>query len=748
LSDFQNESDILNNTTSRKNALGSEAEASLEDKSSDTLLTSLRDDKVGSIITQNWAKESSFLSEFLKRQAGQLDLLDNFSNAVGEANPFGGSSSLHVPMPFTVCKTYHARFMSGLLDIDPPFSVKARREDGTDAVQSIEDLMRFTLFSWANSGQGIDETIDTWIWNWCTTGTGIIKNRWLVEYEKYVDVEKKYIPAPPKLAVDAQGNNYEVPQWTWEEQEVTKTIRTQYCPQYDIVNNEDILIINGEGDPDKADMVLHRVYMSASELWTGVDRGIYDREVIEEMIRSGGNNPLSPGDNGSEIKQLRKIKAGTTSFGTSGRDVYEVIEACMKWDVDGSGIVTEIVVLVDKNTSQILRATYLRRVSRNGKRPYAVAHFHRRPGEPFGIGLLEILSPLSRELDLMHNTRIDNVLLQSTPFYIYRRTAGIDPEDVVLEPGAGIPVSDMGDIQFPSLPNRTQFTSNEESVVYSYVERLTGISDLALGVLTSTQGATRTATGARALMGENNTNLSIHLRRLNRGFTRLLQNTWFMLKNKVEPGFSFRVLGDDGRDIFREVTDIVMGVDVDFDVSANSTNSNKAVQSEVGQFLMSLTQNQLFLQAGLSDANKMYAAARHYLSSIGVKDVHRFVNRPVGYDYMPSPQEEFQRIVMGIAVQVQPGMDHEKAIAFLSSILKSQNEQSNPEAMLNEKQKLAVQDQLKSHIQMAQALQQQAAQQSAMNQMHTNMQMGVGGSMAGQGAPMPGQKNTYGQVFE
>jgi hypothetical protein len=108
-------------------------------------------------------------------------------------------------MPFTVCKTYHARFISALLDIDPPFSVKARREDGTDAIQPIEDLMKFTLFSWANSGEGIDEVVDTWVWNWCTTGTGIVKNRWLVEYEKYIDVERKWVPAPSKMSQDAAG---------------------------------------------------------------------------------------------------------------------------------------------------------------------------------------------------------------------------------------------------------------------------------------------------------------------------------------------------------------------------------------------------------------------------------------------------------------------------------------------------------------------------------------------------------------
>jgi hypothetical protein len=745
MSDFQNEAEVVQSKP-RKDVLGADVEAPLEDQSNRKLLNTLDEDGVGRIITENWNKESANLSEFLKRQSDQLDLLDNFSTAIGEHNPFGGSSNIHVPMPFTVCKTYHARFMSGLLDIDPPFSVKARREDGTDAVQSIEDLMKFTLFSWANRGEGVDEVLDTWVWNWCTTGTGILKNRWLVEYEKFVDVERKAVPAPPLLKENENGELIEVPQWKYEEKEVEKVERTQYCPQYDIVNNEDIVIVNGEGDPDKADMVLHRVYMSASELWTGVERGIYEREVVEHIIKSGGSDRLAPGDQGSEIKQLRKIKAGNTSGMSGGRDVYEVIEACMKWDVDGSGIVTEIVALAEKNTSKLLRATYLRRVAKNGKRPYAVAHFHRRPGEAFGVGLLEILSPLSRELDLMHNTRLDNVMLQSTPFYLYRKSAGIDPNNIVLEPGAGIPVTSvLEDIHFPQLPNRTQFTAQEESVVYTYVERLTGLSDMALGILSSTQGPARSATGARAVMGENNTNMNVHMRRLGKGWTRVLQNTWFMLRNKVEPGFAFRVIGDDGRDIFRKVNDVMLGVDVDFDISANSTNSNKAVQQENANYLVQMTMNPLNLQSGLSDAGKMYAAQKFQLNSRGIKDVHRFLNRPVGYEYMPSPQEEFQRIIQGIPVQVQPGMDHEKAIAFLGSILEQQQELESPEGALTSEQIQAVQDQLKQHAAIFQAMQAQQAQATQMNQMQQNMANGVG--TASPDVSMPGQENSYGQVF-
>lgn len=735
------QSDVKVVEEGRKAPLPVASETRLQDKSVEKLVATLEEKQIGAIICDNWIKESSLLSEYLKRQLEQLDRLDNFHTATGESNPFGGTSALHVPMPFTVCKTYHARFVEALLGIDPPFSVKPRREDAADAVQSVEDLIRFSLTSWANRGQGIETAIDTWIWNWCTTGTGIIKNRWLVEYERYISTETKYKQAHPRMETLPDGSILEIPSWTTEEIEVEKVERTQYCPQFDIINNEDIVIIRGEGDPDAADLVIHRSYVQASDLWMGVDRGIYKEEVVADIIQGGKSNPMAPQDQGSQIKLLRKTIAGHTDFGSSGQDVYEVLEACLKYDVDGNGINTEIVVLVERRTKKILKATYLRRIAKNGKRPYAVAHFHRRPGEAFGVGLMEMLQPLSKELDIMHNTRIDNVFLESTPFYIYRKTAGFDPDTIVIEPSSGIGVNDIGDIVFPQLPNRTQFTMEEEQVVGNYVERLTGISELSLGIPSSTQGVARTATGANALMGENNTNLSIHLRRLNQGFTRLLQNTWFMLRDKVEPGFAFRVMGSDGKDVFHQVSDVMMGIDVDFEVCANSSNSNKSVQVQTAQSIMQITQNPLLIQSGISDPSKMYAGIKFYLQSLGVKDVHRYVNEPAGYEYLPSPQEEFQRIIIGKDSPVVPQMDHASYIAFLSKILELQS-QSDPGGQLNNDQLNAIMNQLKKHQEMAQALQQQQAQQSNMGQMQQNMAMAQPGAQ-----PTYNNAGQYGKVF-
>lgn len=701
----------------RKDVL-KDAKVPLRDQIVTKLYDKLEEDNVGSKLTKAWTTASNDIEPVLQKQQVYLNDLDDFDSANGSEPKFGGVSNIHLPTSFIVAKTYHARFVASILDIDPPFTVKARREDGTSRVPVIEDLIRYALLNWSNKNQGIEEVVDGWVWNWCTTGTGVMKMRWRTEYERYVDVVNVPITLPPIFHVDADGNEYQEPQYGVEEQEKEVTLRTFDGPQYDLLSLEDFRMIGGQGNPDAADIVMHRSYFTASELWTKVDQGIFREEAVEAIIKGGPDEEY--GDTNSSLKSQIKHNTGTTQNGTEADlDRYKIIEACFKHDVNGSGINTDVVAWFDQDNGAILGATYLRRIMPSGERPYSVIHFHKRPGEDYGLGLLEILHSLSKELDAMHNIRIDNAIFQSIPFGLYRASSSLDPDTIRLEPGALIPVDNpQTDVYFPNVGNRVPFTAAEEQTIQGYVERLTGISDLSLGVMTGTQGPTRSATGVRALMGENNNNLSVHLRRLMRGWSKVVRTTWHMLQNRCEPGFAFRIAGSDGADTFRKVYDSDLALEVDFDISANSANSNKSVQIEVAQQVVNMVMNPLNIQMGLSTPDGIYSAQKAYLNHLGVKDVHRYLKRPDGFSYNMAPEEEFQRVARGEKVPVNPNADHAGFIAFVQTMLEKQAEVRT----MDPEQEARVIEQLKAHAQMKQALDQQAANVAVQQQMSINAQ--------------------------
>lgn len=719
MSNLQNDQDVIND--GRRNTI-KEAELPLRDQIVNRLYEKLEEDKIGSKLVDGWLQSLANRSEALARQQSFLQDIDDFvpDDSSGE-NDWGGVSNIHIPQTFIVGKTYHARFVDAILGQDPPFSLKARREDGVASIAAQEGLMRYTLSTWANHNQGVEAVVDQFIWDWALGGTAIFKTRWETQYETYVDVIREKTPTTPLVQIADDGTEYLVPQATFKDKEERVTRKVFDGPILEQVDLEDFDMIGGDGDPDTAHRVYHRQWWTASDLWTAVDQKKFKEEAVERLIKSGGQHIASA--IGNDIKQQRAMDAGVDAYQFENRlDEYEVLEVCVKYDVDGSGINSDLVVWVSKINNDILGCTYLRRINPSGCRPYAVARFHNRKGTWMGVGLAEILLPMAKELDAMHNIRIDNAIYQSIPFFFYRASSGMDPAKFQVKPGQGIPLDNpQTDVYFPNVGNRTSFTAQEEQVIQSYVERLTGISDLSLGVQSGTQGATRTASGVRALLGENNNNLSIHLRRLNRAWSRTLRNIQQLLKNRVDPGFAFRVTGEDGSSIYMKVTDQDLAYDVDFELSANTANSNKAVQLETSQIVMGMTMNPINIQMGLSGPDEMYQSQKAYLANLGIKDIHKYLKRPKGLQENLTPEAEFNRVIRGQQVPVNINADHEAFIAFAQSILDAQDKDVDTRTLNPEQEQLLIQ-QMRQHESAAAALQQQQAQQDVIMQMQNNAQ--------------------------
>ena len=719
MSTFNKDQELL---SGRKNKL-KDVKVPLRDQIVKKLFSTVKDLGVGRKVNDAWHLASSNIASILERQQIFLRDLDEHIPASAE-QPFGGSSNLHLPMPFIVSKTYHARFMTALLGVDPPFSLKARRADGVDKVPLVEDLLSYTIKNWANYNRGLEEAVDTWVWNWVTTGTGIMKVRWHNEYIRYMDVESIIVPGPPKIVVGEDGSEQLEPTVNVEEREVSVTEPKFKGPMVEWVNLEDFRMMGGNGDPDLADIVMQRSYLTASDLWSGVDQGFFDEDEVKEVIQGGKDNRNHEGY--GSIKTQRAVNAGKGNVETEADlDRYEIIEAHLRMDVDGSGINSDIIVWVHLHSGNIIRATYAHRVMPGGERPYAVAHFHKRPGEEFGVGLLEILHPLSVELDAMHNMRIDWGMISNMPYFFYRASSSLDPETMQLEPGMGIPVDNpQTDIFFPQIGNRSAFGAQEEAAIQSYIERLTGISDLSLGVVSGVQGATRTASGVRAILGESNANLDVHLRRINRGWKKILRSLFLIMQNRIDPGFVFRVTGDAGQDLFKEVYPQDLQIDLDFDLSANSSNSNKAVQIETAQQLVQITGNPLNIQLGITGPTEAYNAVKNYLSLIGAKDYSRYIKKPQGYSISLTPEEAFNRVVRGQEVSITPEMDHDGMMAFFQAMIDAQSQIQT----LNEEQIGLAINQIKKHAAIKQALEQQAQQMAVQQQMINNQAMAQGGA--------------------
>lgn len=709
---LQNDKEVVEK--GRKNTFKTveEIEASLRDQISTKLLTSLNEKEIGQKIRKIWYGANAQRRNWLERQKEFLSDIDRFPESDAEG-VFEMTSNLHIPMPFIVVKTFHARMMQALLAFDP--ILKPRRSDSVQAAMMLSELLRYTKEDWANEYEGLLEVLDEWIWTWCSTGVGILKTRWLRQFSRFEDVEDD-IEMSVETKTDNQGFRHLVPSKTTKQVIKEKTVKTYEGPQVDFIQAEDLVMVGGKGNPQKADVCIHRQYLTSSEMFLLADQGIFLEEVVKKLVGGGGDN-ISAGD-ANDIKQDRAMNAGKSNIDDDTQlDRYEILEAYLQADVDGSGINSDIVAWVSTRTGDILRATYLYRLNRTGRRPFVKIDFHKRPGEDYGIGLLELLHPISVELDAMHNMRIDFGLLSTMPFGFYRPASNIEPETLRLQPGTLIPVDNpQTDVFFPNLGNRTSFGFQEEASLQTLVERLTGVSDLSLGVLSGNQGATRTARGVSALQGEQNTNLNIHLHRLNRGWKQLIELMIHLFQQRLPPGFEFRITGEDGNQYFRRIEPKDIVGDFDVEVVSDSAQSNPILQQQQADSILQLVLNPFLFQTGTATSGNLFEALKNWMQSRGIKDWSRFITKPADYSVQLTPEEEANRVLRKIPVPVTPEMDHEGFIAFWENM----KDDDFLLGQFDETATVAMEQQSRKHQGMLQAMQAQEAQQANIQQQMIN----------------------------
>jgi hypothetical protein len=327
---------------------------------------------------------------------------------------------------------------------------------------------------------------------------------------------------------------------------------------------------------------------------------------------------------------------------------------------------------------------------------------------------------LAKEIDAQHNMKVDFGLLSTLPFGFYRASSSMAQEKIPFEPGALIPLDNpQADVYFPNLGNRTVFGMQEEAALYNYIERMASVSDMSLGVL-GAQGAARTASGARIVAQESNTNLDIYLKRLNKGFKKLLHGIFEMLQQRVEPGMQFRLFGDDGNNYWATVRsrEEIAG-NYDFILEPSSANSNRQIQMDTAQQLYQITSNPLDIQLGIITPTERYEAVKNYLQTLGVKNFSRFIKKPNGATRLFTPEEIANRVLAGIDVQLGPEQDLQGFVGYVQHIMDT----DELLGQFNEQQTIALARKMQEAMQMMQALQEMAAQQANAQQMQNNAAM-------------------------
>jgi hypothetical protein len=441
---------------------------------------------------------------------------------------------------------------------------------------------------------------------------------------------------------------------------------------------------------------------------------------------------------------------------------YETLKWYMPWEVNGE--MMELVFFVCIQPKIFLGCFPLSDIVWTGDRPIVKLDYQKVPTRGNSMGVMEIAKHLSAELDTIHNMRLDVGFATNLPFFFYRSSSSFDPDQIEIKPLKGIPLDNIQDVQFPPTQNVTSFYHQEETLIYSLVERIFGITDLFLGISPTRGAAARHATGFVGTQQEAMARMSEILQQDADEFGFMCNVVHKMELQFGPEGRVYRLLGRTGPESVRVSREqLWMHGTHDFRLGANAGMFSSQLAQQSAQAVLELAATSPFING---DLGRRWEAELDYLQAIGKPDPERFIgpkdavagNSPKTQDEENAQMVQYQ-FGEGSPAPTHPNDNDNDHLAELVSYTSSSEYQAagmpNHDAFMAHAQLHQRQIQQKMQMQQQQALQaqqgpgqpQQAQPQSATGAAGPMNAGSAGNGIESNAAPPPtgnGQPNLEG----
>jgi len=664
--------------------------------------------KISAMLLERIRVMSQDRDEWLSRQVEFLSGWNEYLCPT-RAGPWAGASDLHLPVTMEHCLTLHAHLLDVFFGMRPWFFARPREKMDRETVEMKEVFMHWALTSYVNYNDGIFPVIDEWLWEVITTGFGILKLRWECQYRMSLVVEDWLNPETGEVHKRAEK----------------KRVKIFEGPVLELLRKEDVLMLGDYNDIDRMPCFAHRIWLSESDVNRRVEAGLYDKAAVKRIIaaRAAKKDRISSIDQSShDYRDEQDLNEGViTRDSHANEELFEIYEANLTYDLDDDGFSEEVILWVEAETGEIVRDTDLDKVSTTGRRPLFKGDLYKRPHRAYSMGLPELLYPYNKEIDAIHNQKIDFATITTIPWFLYNPASGMKNEEMRIGPGVGIPVDDVNNsVRFPTFQQSSGFHNREEDSLMEMAGNISGVSGPIAGQAPASLGAGRTATGMSSLLQRQNVRVDVFVKRLQYTFGRMLQELDAMMQVRLPDGVMYRVLGsdgyqllkDDGTPVMKEMkTRFELRGQVDYEMLANSASANKELEFQKAMLRAQTMINPLDLQLGLQSPRTVYELRKSVLKAQGVVDPDLFLEKPDRLQKPLEAREEVMSCVQGKLPFIVMNDDHPHKIEVLKAFIESQeyaqgkqigNIAANADAMFL--------DAIRKHEQFDQAMQAQAAQ--------------------------------------
>lgn len=557
--------------------------------------------KVVDQILRELEYEESSREEFMSIRAESMRLFEGIREP--KSDPWEGCSNVTTMLAAAHVKLMHARLFPAVWNPDLLYWRPVERAD-IDNVDSVKKFMKWAV----KNDIKMQPIIDDATLQGLVDGTIVFKVRWAQTW--------KWIATRVPKGFGFFGK---------KRFELKHEYKKFEKPEVDLIEIEDY--IQSGPDAQRCSYILHSTYNVLSDLRAQEKSGLLLRgsvtdelqPEIDEMVKGGSREVKEEAEGYSKVEAMRETRPIRT------------VERYGKWEVNGEMV--ESVFRIAVETGTYLSGKPLTAVNMIGRRPFVVGPLIRRGGRVYGQSIVELLRGLQKEIDAIHNQRIDAGTISIAPFGVYRAASSFKPETIKIGPGYMIPVDDIKDVNFVQAPANFGFSFQEERLIVEYIEKLTVTSSYSFGRESDIVKSRATATSTLALLGQSDQAFTILGLRLQEIFSNLMTMILQYYQMYMPPGLSERVLGEDAGGkldlLFKEegLRPETIAGNYDAYMELDVSGGNKAVEQQTAQIIFQ--QAPVLLQ--LTQDPRGWEITANFLRKMGEIDIERYIG--------PKPQK-------------------------------------------------------------------------------------------------------------
>lgn len=514
-------------------------------------------------------------------------------------------------------------------------------------IQNVENISKF--MKWVIKDMQLSNVVDDFVHNLILDGTSVLKIRWVPEWkwvQRKMPIEENAIAKIKRVVMSFIGGKkeYQVPEQKFK---ITYEYKKFESCKVEVINLEDIgfptYSVPSSNEND-LEWIWHRSYPSVSELQEWEALGMYQNV---DKIGSYVDTILTEGTKKSDIEaEGTKITQNKKNYRT------EVVEFYDKYDYNNDGVREDIIVTIEKKSRTFMDARPLLSISRINERPFVIGQLIRRTNRVYGKSMAEVAMPLEEEINAIHNQRLDAGTMAIIPFGVYRAGSGFKPENIEMEPGMWIPVDDINDAKWITVPNNVMVSFQEERMLMELVEKLTSAGSYQAGQESDINRSRSTARGTIAIIQQGEVRFSVLGKRCQAPLSRMMNKILHQYQDKMPPGLGLRVLGSDGESLFPEgIAPEDLAGNYDNYMILDSTAGSKQADRDMRTFVyQNMLQNPFVMQ----NPSGLWKLTADLLKTTGLyEDITDVLGqRPPSPNVGANPADENSRMMQGEVVHV------------------------------------------------------------------------------------------------